>query len=91
MWLAFVLVGAGAQADERADFLAGLTRDCPRCDLAGVNFKRRDLSGVNLSGADLTRAVLAGTNLRRANMYETKLDGAVLRNTAMPDGTISGQ
>jgi hypothetical protein len=29
--------------------------------------------------------------LRRANMYETKLDDAVLRNTAMPDGTISGQ
>jgi hypothetical protein len=24
-------------------------------------------------------------------MYETKLDDAVLRNTAMPDGTISGQ
>ena len=42
-----------AQADQRADFLAGRTRECPRCDLAGGNFKRRDLSGADLTGANL--------------------------------------
>ena len=68
---------APARADQRDDFLAGRTRDCRRCDLAGLNFKRRDLSGADLTGA----------NLRRANLHEIKLDGAVFRATAMPDGS----
>src|ERR1041384_1804918 len=43
----------GAWADQREQFLAGKTRDCPRCDLSGQNFKRRDLSGADLTGANL--------------------------------------
>src|ERR1044071_7512435 len=52
-----------AHADQRADFLAGRTRECPRCDLAGGNFKRRDLSG-----ADLTGAILKDTNFHDARL-----------------------
>src|SRR5690242_3037355 len=55
-----------AHGDQRADFLAGRTRECPRCDLAGMNFKRRDLSGADLTGA----------NLREANFHDAKLTGA---------------
>ena len=36
-----------AWADQRNDFLAGTTKDCPGCDLAGINRKRGDLSGAN--------------------------------------------
>ena len=32
-------------------------------------------------------ANLAETNLRQANLYEAKLDGAIFRDTIMPDGT----
>jgi uncharacterized protein YjbI with pentapeptide repeats len=66
--LALVLAGARAQADERADFVAGVKRDCPRCDLAGTNFKRRDLTGADLSGA----------NLKGANFHDAKLIGVRL-------------
>src|SRR5215472_2846006 len=65
-------VGA-ARADERADFLAGLTRNCPRCDLSGANFKRHDLAG-----ADLTGAILDGANFHDANLSGAHLAGAHL-------------
>jgi hypothetical protein len=62
------LCSTRAHADQREDFLAARTRECPRCDLAGVNFKRRDLSGVDLTGA----------NLRDANFHDARLVGARL-------------
>src|SRR2546428_12127537 len=57
-----------AHADQREDFLAGRTRECPRCDLSGLNFKRRDLSGADLAGA----------NLKDANFHDARLAGARL-------------
>ena len=33
--------------------------------------------------------LLAGTSFRHANLYQAKLDGAVFRNTVMPDGTVT--
>jgi hypothetical protein len=36
--LLLLLSLAPARADQRADFLGGLTRDCHGCDLAGANF-----------------------------------------------------
>jgi uncharacterized protein YjbI with pentapeptide repeats len=61
--LAASLAATAVQADQRQDFLAGRTHDCPRCDLAGVNFKRRDLSGADLTGANLARNSPAPTSL----------------------------
>ena len=61
--LVLVSTSGGAMADDvpadvvdtpaRQAFLSGTTKDCPGCDLRGVNLKRRDLSGADLSGADL--------------------------------------
>src|ERR1700694_4704891 len=56
------------RADQREDFLAGRTRECPRCDLAGANFKRRDLTGADLTGA----------NLKDANLHDARLAGGRL-------------
>src|ERR1700731_2621987 len=57
-----------ARADQRADFLGGLTRDCRGCDLSGANFKRHDLAGADLAGA----------NLQKANFHDANLAGAHL-------------
>jgi hypothetical protein len=55
--------------------------------LVDADLTEADALGANLRGADLSRATLARTSFRKANMYETKLDGAVFRDTVMPDGT----
>src|ERR1700747_75581 len=57
-----------AQTPGTAAFLAGKTKDCPGCNLAGASMKRRNLAGANLAGANLNgasfhRAVLRGANL----------------------------
>ena len=54
-------------------FLAGLSTDCPGCDLSGTDLRRRDLTG-----ADLTGARLVATNLHRAILRQVKLAGADL-------------
>ena len=54
-------------------FFAGLTNDCPGCDLSGADLRRRDLTG-----ADLTGAKLVATNLHRAILRQAKLAGADL-------------
>src|ERR1700730_11098210 len=63
-----VLLPAPAWADQRADFLAGRSKICRDCDLAGANFKRRDLTGADLTGA----------NLQHANLHDARLTGAKL-------------
>ncbi|MGD9739821.1 MAG: pentapeptide repeat-containing protein [Bauldia sp.] len=77
-----------APTDQRATFLAGLSSDCPGCDLAGVDLRRRDLTDANLAGANLESATLhravlrgadlSGSNLRSANLNLADLGGATL-------------
>lgn len=62
-----------AADDTVSRFLAGLTNDCPACDLSGTDLRRRDLTG-----ADLTGAKLVATNLHRAILRQAKLGGADL-------------
>ena len=62
-----------APDDAVGQFLAGLTSDCPGCDLSGQDLRRRDLTG-----ADLTGAKLVATNLHRAILRQAKLSGANL-------------
>lgn len=64
---------APATDDKVGQFLAGLTNDCPACDLSGTDLRRRDLTG-----ADLTGAKLVATNLHRAILRQAKLTGADL-------------
>src|SRR6516165_8334304 len=71
--------GAAAQQPDPAAFLAGQTKDCPGCNLAGVSLKRRNLAGANLAGANLAgasfhRAVLRGANLSGADLTEANLN-----------------
>ena len=77
--LAAVLTAGVARADPREDFLAGHSRACQKCDLAGASLKRRDLAGVDLSGA----------NLRGANFHDAQLAGARLAGSRVRPGTIA--
>lgn len=62
-----------AADDPVGQFLAGLSNDCPDCDLSGADLRRRDLTG-----ADLTGARLVATNLHRAVLRQARLAGADL-------------
>jgi Pentapeptide repeats (8 copies) len=69
--------GAGAQSVEA--FLAGTTKDCPGCNLAGAKLKRRnladaDLSGANLAGASFHRSSVRGANLSGADLTDANLN-----------------
>jgi uncharacterized protein YjbI with pentapeptide repeats len=70
-------------ADGRAAFLAGLSRDCPRCDLRDADLKRMELAGADLSGADLAGAILHRANLRGANLGGANLAGANLNKAVL--------
>jgi uncharacterized protein YjbI with pentapeptide repeats len=100
-----ILSCALAQANPRNEFLAGRSRDCPRCDLAGMNFKRRDLGGADLTGANLKQANLhdarlagarlaganlTGANLNKANLSRAELAGAVLRDAMLYAANLDG-
>ena len=54
---------AGAQSVEA--FLAGTSKDCPSCNLAGAKLKRRNLAGADLSGANLAGASFHRSSLPR--------------------------
>jgi hypothetical protein len=56
--------------------IAHLARNCPDCNLAGVNLSKAQLIGANLTGADLSGANLSSANLRRADLTDANLSGA---------------
>ena len=95
--VAVALTPTPARADPRADFLAGLTRNCSRCDLSGASFKRHDLAGADLTDADASganfrsanfaRANLAGASFRKGDLFDAHLDDAMFGDTTMPDGS----
>ena len=69
-------VSAQEPGDRERAFLAGETRDCSGCNLAGVSLKRRDLEGADLSFANLEEASFHDANLRNANLSGVKADYA---------------
>ena len=75
------------------ELLAERARDCPGCDLQGVNLKRADLRGANLAGANLAganlhAAFLGGANLAGANMEGANLNRADLKRAILDDANI---
>jgi len=56
--LAFLLASATpSRAADPGELLAGRSKDCPDCLLAGARLKRFDLSEADLAGANLAGAV----------------------------------
>ena len=102
--LPITLPHSNAQADQRDDFVTGSTKVCPRCNLAGLNFKRRDLTGADLSpdlkganlhdarlvGAQLAGADFTGANLNKANPSRADLSNAKLREATLYRANLDG-
>lgn len=70
--------------------LGKVARDCPGCNLAGVDLSEADLEGANLAGANLLKTVLFKANLRHANLSGTNLFGADLRYAILNGADLSG-
>jgi len=79
-----------AEASPAQRFLAGLSNDCPGCELAGADLRRRDLSDAKLSGANLTRAVLHRAKLRNADLSGAKLVEANLNAAELTLAKFAG-
>lgn len=67
--------------------------DLSYAKLRDANLAGADLSGANLAGAylweaDFTGADLTGANLTDVDLTRAVMRGAVLCNTAMPDGRV---
>lgn len=70
--------------------LVARARNCPGCDLRGVNLKRADLTGANLAGADLSGANLHGARLSGANLAGANLAGANVNRADLKRANLSG-
>src|SRR5260370_30250420 len=78
-----------AQSADPAAFIAGQTKDCPGCNLAGVSLKRRNLACANLAGANLAGAIFHRAVLRGANLSGADLTGANLNKTGLIQADLS--
>jgi uncharacterized protein YjbI with pentapeptide repeats len=61
------------------------SKECPGCDLSGINLEKADLVGANLEGAKLIQ-----TNLRAANLEDANLVRAYMIVANLQNANLSG-
>lgn len=66
------------------------TKQCPGCDLSGVELIGVDLNEANLEGADLSGAILRNVSLIAANLSRANLTNADLRGAILNGANLSG-
>ncbi len=76
--------------EEKKHTLINLAKNCPDCNLSGVDLRGAQLVVANLKGADLSGANLSGANLRRANLIGANLSGAKLVRANLTGADLSG-
>lgn len=76
--------------EEKKHTLINLARNCPDCNLSGVDLRGAQLIVANLNGANLSGADLSGANLRRANLNGANLSGAKLVRANLTGANLSG-
>ncbi|MFW2365503.1 MAG: pentapeptide repeat-containing protein [Desulforhopalus sp.] len=76
--------------EDKKQTLVRVARNCPGCNLAGVDLKNAQLVAADLSGANLSGADLSGANLRRANLSGASLSDAILINTNLSGANLTG-
>lgn len=67
-----------------------MAKDCPGCNLAGVDLGKAELIGAKLAGADLHGANLSMANLRRADLQKANLREAILTYANLPGADLRG-
>src|SRR5262249_865304 len=93
-----VVIATPARAADPADILAGRSKDCPHCNLAGANLKRFPLTWAALAGAtpaggnrhraDLAGANLSGANLTHANLNKSGMKRAILAGARLGEAML---
>ncbi len=83
------LPAAPLSQEDKQHNLISLARNCPDCDLAGVNLEGAQLIAANLAGANLSGADLRSANLRRANLSGTNLTGAKMAGTNLSGANLT--
>lgn len=78
----------GPNADNKDRFLAGLTPDCPGCQLVEADLRYRDLAKANLENANLEGALLHRANLTGANLKGAILNGANLNRSTLSSADL---
>lgn len=71
------------------DRFVRLAKNCPGCNLRGVDLSNSRLNYANLAGADLSGADLTNTNLRQANLQGADLSNAKLVRTNLAGANLS--
>lgn len=72
------------------DRFTRLARNCPGCNLSGVDLNGAQLANANLEGANLSDADLTGANLRLANLTGADLSNARLIRANLPGASLIG-
>lgn len=78
---------AGKDTGATIEYMA---KDCPGCNLAGVDLGKAELIEAKLAGADLHGANLSMANLRRADLQKANLQKAVLTYANLPGADLRG-
>lgn len=65
-----------------------ITKNCPECDLRGVNLTDANLRGADLREADLRGAKLLFVDLNYADLRGANLRGAYLNDVTMKDTNL---
>lgn len=76
--------------EEKTHTLIQLARNCPECNLYGIDLRNAALGGAHLAKANLAGADLSGANLSRANLGGANLAGARLVNTDLSGADLTG-
>lgn len=66
-----------------------LARNCPDCNLSGVDLSNAQLNHANLAGANLSGVDFTNANLRQANLMGANLSGAKLIRANLPGANLS--
>ncbi len=74
---------------ERKKRFIRLAKNCPGCNLSGVDLSGAQLNRANLSGANLQGVNLTGAELRLANLQGADLTGAKLIRANLPGADLS--
>jgi len=78
-----------ATPEERKQRFIRLAKNCPDCNLSGVDLSGAQLNRANLAGANLSGANLTNAELRHANLAGADLSGAILIRANLPGANLS--
>lgn len=82
-------IGYSESPFDRKQRFIRLAKNCPECNLSGVDFSDAQLNRANLAGANLSGANFTNADLRQANLTGADLSDAILIRANLPGADLS--